>query len=310
MKFKLSTILTTLALTCIAAHSSAQTTENNTFFQYPSVPENLTTLTDRSNFFIEHFWQRCNLKSAFSSLPKMQQAFKDYISLMPYADATVVRNSIDRLIEEVGKNPKNMLSLAEIAEASLYSDSADFVCDECYLPFAQAVANNRKISKTEKSRFEYQAKALSGSQVGMSAPDFTYVTPEGNSGKLSDIANGPYVLVFFNDPDCDECELARVRLAADFNLNDLIERNLIKVLSIYPGDPTDEWKEKTTTYNKKWIVGAAPEIDEIYDMRNPPVIYYLNGKHVILSKTFNIDNLLEAFRVVRNKMVKPENGSN
>ena len=56
------------------------------------------------------------------------------------------------------------------------------------------------------------------------------------------------------------------------------------------------------TYNKIWIVGAATEVDEIYDMRNPPVIYYLNGEHSILSKTFAIDNLIEAFRVVRNKM--------
>ena len=100
-----------------------------------------------------------------------------------------------------------------------------------------------------------------------------------------------------------------MRLAADFNLNDLIDRGLIKVLSIYPGEPTDEWKASTSTYNPKWIVGAAPEIDEIYDMRNPPVIYYLNGSHSILSKTFAIDNLLEAFRVVRNKMSTTNNTS-
>ena len=136
----------------------------------------------------------------------------------------------------------------------------------------------------------------------MNLSDFEYTTPEGTKGRLSDMPAGAYVLLFFNDPDCDECELARVRLAADLNLNDLVDRGLIKVMSIYPGEPDDEWKAKTATYNKKWIVGAAPEVDEIYDMRNPPVIYYLNGEHSILSKTFAIDNLIEAFRVVRNKM--------
>ena len=35
---------------------------------------------------------------------------------------------------------------------------------------------------------------------------------------------------------------------------------------------------------------------------NAPVIFYLNGKHEILSKTFDIDNLLQAFYVVRSKM--------
>ena len=140
----------------------------------------------------------------------------------------------------------------------------------------------------------------------MTAPDFTWTTPSGETGRLSDLPKGAYVLLFFNDPDCDECELARVRLAADYNLNDLIDRKLLNVVSIYPGERTDEWVDRTSVYNKKWVVGATPEIDEIYDMRNPPVIYYLNGKHEILSKTFDIDNLLEAFRVVKNKMDNKE----
>lgn len=292
-----------LSLIAVAAchNVTAQETTGH-YFPYPTVPDNLSTLTDRSNFFLENFWNHCNFKSAFSSKSKMQGAFNDFVTFMPYADAAVVHSAIEKLIKEVGKKPRNLLSLAEMAEGALYSDTAQIVCDECYLPFAQAVADNRKISKAEKSRFEYQAKALGGSQVGMTAPDFEYTTPDGTKGRLSDMPAGAYVLLFFNNPDCDECELARVRLAADVNLNDLVDRGLIKVMSIYPGEPDDEWKAKTATYNKKWIVGAAPEVDEIYDMRNPPVIYYLNGEHSILSKTFAIDNLIEAFRVVRNKM--------
>lgn len=287
---------------CMPLNMMAQTDAPATYFQYPQVPENLQTLTERSNFFIENFWQRCNLKSAFSSRQKMQQAFNDYASFMPYADAAVVHKSIDKLISEVGKNAKNLVALAEMAEGAFYSDTARIVCDECYLPFAKAVVNSKKVPKAEKARFEYQATSLGLSQVGMTAPDFEWTTPEGEKGRLSELPAGAYVLLFFNDPDCDECELARVRLAADYNLNDLIDRKLLNVVSIYPGELSEEWIDRTSVYNKKWVVGAAPEIDEIYDMRNPPVIYYLNGKHEILSKTFDIDSLLEAFRVVKNKI--------
>lgn len=286
-----------LCISPVSAQEQAQT-----YFQYPQVPENLENLTDRANFFIENFWQRCNFKSAFSSRQKMEQAFSDYVTFMPYAEAAVVHKSIDNLIAQVSKNPKNLLTLGEIAENALYGDTAKIVCDECYLPFAKAIADNRRIGKADKARFEYQAQALAGSQVGMVAPDFTYTTPEGVKAKLSELPGNSYVLLFINDPDCDDCELARVRLAADPNLNDLIERGSLVVLSIYPGEINDEWIDRTKIYNKKWIVGANPEIDTVYDMRQPPVIYYLNKKHEILSKTFDIDNLLEAFRQVNAKM--------
>ena len=74
----------------------------------------------------------------------MQKAFDDYVALIPYADAQTVHQSIDNLIKTVGKNPKNLLTLAEMAEGALYADTAAITCDECYLPFAQAVAANRK----------------------------------------------------------------------------------------------------------------------------------------------------------------------
>ena len=49
----------------------------------------------------------------------MQQAFNDYATFMPYADAEIVHKSIDNLIKEVGKNPKNLVALAEMAEGSV-----------------------------------------------------------------------------------------------------------------------------------------------------------------------------------------------
>lgn len=292
-------------LLAISAAVSAQT-ESNTYFQYPTVPESIVGLTERTDYVLEHFWDRCNINEAFSSLQKMKGAFSDYVGLMPYGSAEMVKTSINNLISKVAKNPRNLLALGEMAEAALYSDSAEVVCDECYLPFAQAVAANKKISKAEKARFEYQAKVLGGAQVGMTAPDFTYTTPDGKTGKLSDIPAGSYVLIFINDPDCDHCELARVRLSADINLNDLIDRSLVKVVSVYPGDFDPDWAERAASYSDRWIVGASPEVGDSYDLRNPPVLYYLNGEHKILSKSLVIDGLLEGFRRAAEKTKTPE----
>ncbi len=271
-------------------------------FEYPVVPEDMNLLNERANFYLENFWNKANFKSLCAEPAALQQAFRDFCIFIPYADSNVVHSSIDKLIKNVEKNPNNLLAVAEVAENNLYGDSAQILCDECYLHFAKAVALNKKISAADKARFEYQATALEGSMVGMNAPDFRFTQPDGLKSSLADIPRGPYILLFINDPDCDECNMARIRLSADHNLNTLLEQNHIKVLSIYPGEYSQEWAASTDTYNPLWIVGAAPEIDKLYDLRHTPSIYYLNGKHVILSKTFDIDSLLEAFRVVRNKI--------
>lgn len=290
-----------VAAVSLAFPAASQNSDGH-YFQYPVPPESLETLTDRTNFLMEHFWERCNMKSAFSSLPKMREAFNDYVQFMPYADAAVVHASIDNLIKQVQKNPRNLLALGEMAEGALYGDTAMVVCDECYLPFAKAVAEHKKIPAADKARFAYQAASLAGSQIGMEAPDFTFTTPEGETKTLAEVSRGAYVVLFFNDPECGDCELARVRLTADMNLNDLIDAGQIRVVSILPGEPTDEWKERAKSYSGKWIVGSSPNVDEIYDMRVSPVIYYLDNKRKILSKSLDTDGLKEGFRVVNEKL--------
>ena len=280
---------------------AAGVTQAQTLFPYPTVPESIEGLTPRSDYMMEHFWDRCDIKSAFSAVQRFRGAFTDYVDLMPFASGPAMETSVNAFLKEVARNPRNLLTVAEMAEELLYSDSARVHCDECYLPFAKAVASNKKISKAQKARFDYQAKVLSRSQVGMTAPDISFTNRDGQTQRLSDIPLGPYVLIFINDPSCEECAMARVRLQADYALNSLIDKGLIKVLSIYPGEYDSEWAEQAKDYSQRWIVGAAPDADEYFDMRQPPVFYYLNGKHIILSKSLAIDNLIEAFRRVNER---------
>jgi len=270
-------------------------------FPYPEAPETLTTMEQKCSYVIEHFWDRCNINQAFSSRSKLQQAFNDYVQIIPYANAEVVHKSVDVLIEKVRKKPNNLLVLTEMAEGVMYSDTAHIVCDEVYYPFAKAVAENKKIKSAEKARYIAHAKILGGSQVGMTAPDFTYTSTDGSQHKFSELPAG-YVMLFFNDPDCADCMMARVRLAADYNIKQFIDRGQLHILSIYPGDPADEeWKEGAKRLPDSWIVGASADVDQIYDMRNPPVIYYINNKHKILSKSMTVDQLLNAFREINTR---------
>ena len=229
------------------------------FFQYPQAPENLTTLSQRANYVVEHFWDKCNLKSAFSSRDKMTKAFRDYITYMQFAAKDTTISSINNLIKTVQKTPKNMLTLGEIAEETLYGDSAMFWSDELYLYFANAVINTKKLSKAEKARYKHHSTVLTNSMVGSKLPNFTFTTPKGEKVEF-DSVNAPAIILFFNDIECADCQLAKVRLATNINLNKLIDKGIIKIVTIYPGEPSNEWKAEVESYPNNWINGANENI--------------------------------------------------
>lgn len=281
----------TNTLLFISAILSLNAEENNTLFPYPNIPEILTNLDDRSNYLISHFWDRCNLKSAFYSKDRFKQAFNDYIAIAPYAHRDTINLSIERLIKIVKKNPEHMLILGEIAQETLYGDSAQFWSDELYLPFAKAVVETKKIPKVQKARFEYHVQVLEQSQVGMPAYNFKFTNEQGNKQELTDL-NATYILLFINEIDCDDCIMARARLSTNIKIQQLITEGKLLIVSINPTEADDEWKAAIAKYPTTWIKGATADIDSHFDMRMTPSIYLLDKSYTILAKNIDINTLI------------------
>lgn len=275
-----------------ASPSFAQ--EKDTPFVYPSIPDSKTTLSERCNYLVYHFWERCNLKEIFTRKNDVDKAMNDWLSFMPYATSDTVHMAIDTFIADVAKTGgDNILLIGKTAEKYLYTDSAEIYSEELYLPFCKAVADNKKIGKADRARFQAQTQVLENSALGAKAPAFEFVTVDGEKKSFGDVI-ASRIIVFFNDPDCIDCMMARTRLSADYNANELINRGLLKVVCIYPGKPTKEWKDAAASYPENWIIGASEDIDQYFDISEMPDFYYLDGKHIILGKHTHIDNLLAA----------------
>ena len=278
-----------------------QAKADDTLFPYPTAPDNLVTTQERCSYVVEHFWERCNLKQSLSARAKLNQAFNDFISLVVLADAEVAHKSTKELLDKMKGNPELLLTFAQMAEGIMYSDTATLMCDEIYVHYADAVAANKKIKGADKARYAAQSKILNASQVGMIAPDIEITLADGTKKHLSDFI-GSYIILFFNNPDCTDCLMSRVRLSADYNINQFIKNGQLNFISIYPGDSTDEeWVGAITGMPDNWTVGASPEADTLYDLRRTPSIYYLNKEHKILSKSMTADQLINAFRAINTR---------
>lgn len=280
-----------IILSILAASLTATAQEKN-FFQLPIIPDSLQLLQDRTDFMVEHYWDFCDLKKAFSSRDKMAEAFDTYLSFMPYASADVVYTSVDNFMNKISKNGKNVLFIGELAEQKLYSDSAAFQSDELFLRFANAVVNNKKVDKTAKLRYQHLVNILSNSQPGMIAPSFEYTDIFNVEGKFAVDTTKVCTILFFNDPECTDCNLARIRLDADVMTRRLVADKRVDIVSIYASEPNQEWIELAMNYPKEWLTVASEEVNELYDMRHTPTFYILNPNGAIVLRTYSVDDII------------------
>lgn len=284
------------ALIAVAATIIPATAQSSSdpLFPLPEVPDELTTLQDRTGYLLEHYWDRCNFKQALSSKAKFAKSFDTYVDLMKAGSRHAVMRSIYKLLGTLEKQPKELLFIAQQAEAIMYSDTATFRSDEAYIPFARAIADNKKIDRDIKEHYAAHARILAGSAKGMDAPVLQYTDTLGASHTLA-ADTAQYVILFFNDPRDVDSMISRGRIAANPTAAELVKRGLIRIAAITPSQPDAEWKTLASRYPEGWIVGTAPDAASLYDLRNFPTIYVLDKDLHIVDKDTSTDQLIYLF---------------
>lgn len=268
----------------------------DTYFPYPIVPDSISSLQGRCDYLARHFWDFCDLKKAFSSRQKVADEFAVYISILRNASADSAINSVTRFTKQLEKQPKELVFIAECAENLLYGDSAEMWIDALYLPFAEAVANNKKVEKTDRARFANQATALGNSMIRKPMASIDFTSREGQKRKLvTDSAQ--MTVIYFNNPTATDSNMARLRLDADIALNTLINKGLAKVVTISVCAPDDAWKSAVSAWPAGWTVGAQPEAENLVDLRSgTPDFYILDAKGNIRFKHITLDQVLDIAR--------------
>ena len=150
--------------------------------------------------------------------------------------------------------------------------------------------NNNMLKKEEKARYKYQLELLQNSLMGQKAMNFEMKLVDGSKLKLWDI-DAKMIFLFFNDDECGDCSIARLRLSTDVNLNKMIDSGEVVFVCVYMEKYSDEWAQKARTDSDKWIIGANNEVADKYDLRIQPSVYILDANKVILDKNISADGI-------------------
>lgn len=156
--------------------------------------------------------------------------------------------------------------------------------EELHILFLRALVNHPGLEETDRIRPRHLLEMALKNHPGDVAADFTVVCRDGSSRRLSDIKAG-YVLVYFNDPDCEDCRRVKELLSLSPVVNGLLESGRLKLLSVCVEGKTPAWEK--AEFPAGWIDGydAGQRLtrEQVYDLKAMPTLYLLDAeKRVIL----------------------------
>lgn len=259
-------------------------------FEYPVAPEEMTTLWDKSNWLMQHFWDKMDFKKKEAlNQAAVNDAVKTYVFPMQWADKVEVDKSVDKLVAQLQKNPTLMVQFTKAAEEALYGDRANLYIDEVYVKFLNGILKCKKVSKARKARYERQLSQLENTKIGELAPSFTFTTPTGAPGSYEPI--GVFTIIEFGDPDCDDCRHAKLKMETDVRFSKLVEKGLVNILFIVP-DPEDGWQTKMTGFPSNWVIGASDTVSDKLDIRRTPSFFIIDKDGKLKAKNVNVESAI------------------
>ena len=175
-----------------------------------------------------------------------------------------------------------------LAEKYLYDPNSPYRNDERYLLFLQYAATHQFADYTTNPRYQKHYTMVQKNRVGTPAADFPFTTQAGEEGHLYGVQS-PYILLFFHDPHCEECQYVKQQLESQ---HAHFAQKGVQVVAVYIDDEVEAWK--SASYPPAWLSVYAPEIDQqdLYNIKALPTLYLLDTQKRVLLKDVRLEEII------------------
>ncbi len=229
------------------------------------------------------------------SMPAPEK-YNQLIEQVARLDQTRAEFLMNATMETLAKDPKGYRQMLELAERR-FSDAADSLHNEgLYMTVLKHAIENYVLSGAEIEKQRLLLEGAKKNMIGTVAADFDYITPNDKAVHHLKDLKADYILVYFNNPDCESCEKVKERLANNELINQMVNNNKLTVLAVYPYDDQKLWKK--AKYPKMMINGWNQsrniENGELYDLPTLPCFYLLDKDYKVLIKNEGSLNKVEA----------------
>lgn len=274
----------------------------NPAFPLPEIPESITDGQERAVYLSKHYWDEFPFNdTALIAQPEItEQGFVDYIHILNYLPFNHARRSIRIMLYKARENPLMLAHFGSLFQKYYYDADSPFRNEELYIPVLQSLLSSRMLPNEDHERYDFQQEMIHKNRLGTKAADFIYTLPDGAWRRMYAYKSN-YLILFFNTPDCKACEEVKQEIENSEILRSVFSRNsynrnMLKVLSVYPEDNMKQWRESLMkmpqenwvhAYDKNRIITRK----RVYDIKKMPTLYLLNKNKKILLKDATVEEI-------------------
>lgn len=224
------------------------------------------------------------------------EKFNDYLEQVAKMDQVKGEFLMTATMESLSQDPMRYRQMMELAEKR-FSDPADPIHNEgLYMAVLKHTAEKFVLSGAEREKQRLLFEGAKKNMVGTIAADFDFITPKDKTARHLKDLKADYILIYFNNPDCESCEKVKERLAGSEFINKLVNDQKLIVLAIYPYDDEKLWKKAKypSMMINGWNESRNIEQLELYDLPTLPCFYLLDKDYKVFIKNEGSLNKVEA----------------
>lgn len=294
-------IIFIIVSTIITTNGHAQQPDPVLLKMMPEIPSDISEPEKRAEYLSLHFWDNFNFSDT-SFLAKdhlLERCFVDYLDLLSLVSDETKQKSINILMKKAEVTHSTSLSILNLSEKYLYEPTSPMCDEEKLIPFLQYAKQSSLLSDTEKIRPNFLLECVTKNRVGSIANNFIYTLQNGESGSLYTI-DEEYTLLYFNDPECEDCMMLIKQLITSSIINTLTKDNQLKILTVYVNDDIEAWEKHASDVLNSWIYSRDAEqkinMEGIYNIKQFPTMYLLDKDKKVLLKDATFESLEHYFK--------------
>lgn len=269
-------------------------------FQFPEIPAMMTDPGQRAIFVANHYWDHFNFKdTAYIHLPNItEQATVNFMDLLQRIPQEEALSAICKLAEKASVEPIVLKYFWETLYRYWHDPSSPMKNEDMFILLCQGMEQTPQVGEFLMARATYFRKMAEKNRIGTKAADFVYTLASGKQGHLHEI-KANLTLVFFYDPDCHTCTDIKQAMRNSQRLQELTKSGQLKVLTLYPDENVELWREHLYEMSETWINGYDKEqilnLEQRYDLSSIPSFYLLDKEKKVLLKDADWQQVLYFF---------------